>query len=136
MRVVKGIIHQPYEVKGNSVFYAFSYYYDRAVESGLIGNKLLLLFIYITVTIVRILEEFPSLIYSFYVSVLDGTRGGTVEVRDFKKRAKEGKVPAFGSFPSLPGTVRSKPYRTHCTNINSQCLFAFETPDNRTTFTK
>lgn len=43
MRVVKGIIHQPYEVKGNSVFYAFSYYYDRAVESGLIGNRLLLL---------------------------------------------------------------------------------------------
>uniref|UniRef100_A0A8C1NMN3 nucleoside diphosphate phosphatase n=1 Tax=Cyprinus carpio TaxID=7962 RepID=A0A8C1NMN3_CYPCA len=37
------------------IFYAFSYYYDRAVESGLI----------------------------------DGSRGGTVEVRDFKKRAKE-----------------------------------------------
>ncbi|GAA6096549.1 ectonucleoside triphosphate diphosphohydrolase 5 [Tachysurus ichikawai] len=55
MRVVKGIIHQPYEVKGNSVFYAFSYYYDRAVESGLI----------------------------------DGSRGGAVEVRDFKKKAKE-----------------------------------------------
>ncbi|XP_017567265.1 ectonucleoside triphosphate diphosphohydrolase 5 [Pygocentrus nattereri] len=55
MRVVKGIIHQPFEVKGNSVFYAFSYYYDRAVESGLI----------------------------------DGSRGGVVEVRDFKKRAKE-----------------------------------------------
>ncbi|XP_053488754.1 ectonucleoside triphosphate diphosphohydrolase 5 [Ictalurus furcatus] len=55
MHVVKGIIHQPYEVKGNSVFYAFSYYYDRAVESGLI----------------------------------DGSRGGVVEVRDFKKKAKE-----------------------------------------------
>ncbi|XP_076834246.1 ectonucleoside triphosphate diphosphohydrolase 5 [Brachyhypopomus gauderio] len=55
MRVVKGIIHQPFEVKGNSIFYAFSYYYDRAVESGLI----------------------------------DGSRGGVVEVRDFKKRAKE-----------------------------------------------
>ncbi|KAF5909719.1 ectonucleoside triphosphate diphosphohydrolase 5, partial [Clarias magur] len=55
LRVVKGIIHQPYEVKGNSVFYAFSYYFDRAVESGLI----------------------------------DGSRGGSVEVRDFKKRAKE-----------------------------------------------
>uniref|UniRef100_A0AAY4B1K6 nucleoside diphosphate phosphatase n=1 Tax=Denticeps clupeoides TaxID=299321 RepID=A0AAY4B1K6_9TELE len=58
MRVVKGIIHQPFEVKGNSVFFAFSYYYDRAVESGLI----------------------------------DGTRGGVVEVRDFKKRAKEGET--------------------------------------------
>ncbi|KAG9336447.1 hypothetical protein JZ751_002794 [Albula glossodonta] len=55
MRVVKGIVHQPYEVKGSSIFYAFSYYYDRAVESGLI----------------------------------DGNRGGIVEVRDFKKRAKE-----------------------------------------------
>ncbi|KAJ8341594.1 hypothetical protein SKAU_G00338850 [Synaphobranchus kaupii] len=55
MRVVKGIVHQPYEVKGSSIFYAFSYYFDRAVESGLI----------------------------------DGSRGGVVEVRDFKKRAKE-----------------------------------------------
>uniref|UniRef100_A0A8C8EJB9 nucleoside diphosphate phosphatase n=1 Tax=Oncorhynchus tshawytscha TaxID=74940 RepID=A0A8C8EJB9_ONCTS len=55
MRVVKGIVHQPFEVKGSSIFYAFSYYFDRAVESGLI----------------------------------DGSRGGMVEVRDFKKRAKE-----------------------------------------------
>ncbi|XP_056624013.1 ectonucleoside triphosphate diphosphohydrolase 5 [Triplophysa dalaica] len=55
LRVVKGIVHQPLEVKGSSVFYAFSYYYDRAVDSGLI----------------------------------DKDRGGTVEVRDFKKRAKE-----------------------------------------------
>uniref|UniRef100_A0AAX7SGU2 nucleoside diphosphate phosphatase n=1 Tax=Astatotilapia calliptera TaxID=8154 RepID=A0AAX7SGU2_ASTCA len=55
MKVIKGIIHQPYEVRGSSIFYAFSYYFDRAVESGLI----------------------------------DGSRGGTVEVRDFKKRAKE-----------------------------------------------
>ncbi|XP_048831085.1 ectonucleoside triphosphate diphosphohydrolase 5 [Brienomyrus brachyistius] len=55
LRVIKGIVHQPFEVKGSSIFYAFSYYYDRAVESGLI----------------------------------DGSRGGVVEVRDFKKRAKE-----------------------------------------------
>ncbi|XP_059908282.1 ectonucleoside triphosphate diphosphohydrolase 5 [Gadus macrocephalus] len=55
MKVIKGIVHQPFEVKGSSVFYAFSYYFDRAVESGLI----------------------------------DGSRGGMVEVRDFKKRAKE-----------------------------------------------
>ncbi|CAB1335204.1 unnamed protein product [Coregonus sp. 'balchen'] len=48
MRVVKGIVHQPFEVKGSSIFYAFSYYFDRAVD-----------------------------------------RGGMVEVRDFKKRAKE-----------------------------------------------
>lgn len=38
MKVIKGIVHQPYEVKGSSVFYAFSYYFDRAVESGLIGE--------------------------------------------------------------------------------------------------
>ncbi|TNN56900.1 Ectonucleoside triphosphate diphosphohydrolase 5 [Liparis tanakae] len=56
-KVIKGIVHQPYEVKGSSVFYAFSYYFDRAVESGLI----------------------------------DGSRGGALEVRDFKKRAKEEK---------------------------------------------
>ncbi|XP_061552134.1 ectonucleoside triphosphate diphosphohydrolase 5 [Phycodurus eques] len=55
MRVIKGIVHQPYEVKGSSVFYAFSYYFDRAVESGLI----------------------------------DGSRGGAIEVKDFKKRAKD-----------------------------------------------
>uniref|UniRef100_A0A3Q3DRC6 nucleoside diphosphate phosphatase n=1 Tax=Hippocampus comes TaxID=109280 RepID=A0A3Q3DRC6_HIPCM len=56
MKVIKGIVHQPYEVKGSSVFYAFSYYFDRAVESGLIGEL---------------------------------ARGGAIEVRDFKKRAKE-----------------------------------------------
>lgn len=39
MKVIKGIVHQPFEVKGSSVFYAFSYYYDRAVESGLIGER-------------------------------------------------------------------------------------------------
>ncbi|KAM6961402.1 ectonucleoside triphosphate diphosphohydrolase 5 [Aplochiton taeniatus] len=55
MKVIKGVVHQPFEVKGSSIFYAFSYYYDRAVETGLI----------------------------------DGERGGMVEVRDFKKRAKE-----------------------------------------------
>ncbi|KAF7201878.1 ectonucleoside triphosphate diphosphohydrolase 5 [Nothobranchius furzeri] len=53
-RVIKGIFHQPYEVKGSSIFYAFSHYFDRAVETGLVGN-----------------------------------RGGAVEVRDFKKKAKE-----------------------------------------------
>uniref|UniRef100_A0A3B4AC18 nucleoside diphosphate phosphatase n=1 Tax=Periophthalmus magnuspinnatus TaxID=409849 RepID=A0A3B4AC18_9GOBI len=53
MRVIKGIVHQPYELKGSSLFYAFSHYFDRANESGLIS------------------------------------RGGTVEVRDFKKKAKE-----------------------------------------------
>uniref|UniRef100_A0A672JHU7 nucleoside diphosphate phosphatase n=1 Tax=Salarias fasciatus TaxID=181472 RepID=A0A672JHU7_SALFA len=55
LKVVKGIIHQPYELEDNNVFYAFSYYFDRAVDAGLI----------------------------------DGVQGGTLEVRDFKKRAKE-----------------------------------------------
>uniref|UniRef100_A0A8C7IVR7 nucleoside diphosphate phosphatase n=1 Tax=Oncorhynchus kisutch TaxID=8019 RepID=A0A8C7IVR7_ONCKI len=55
LKVVKDIVHQPYELKDTSVFYAFSYYFDRAVDAGLI----------------------------------DRTQGGMLEVRDFKKRAKE-----------------------------------------------
>ncbi|XP_034755816.1 ectonucleoside triphosphate diphosphohydrolase 5-like [Etheostoma cragini] len=55
LTVVKGIIHQPYELEDSNVFYAFSYYFDRAVDAGLI----------------------------------DGVQGGMLEVRDFKKRAKE-----------------------------------------------
>ncbi|XP_041660953.1 ectonucleoside triphosphate diphosphohydrolase 5-like isoform X2 [Cheilinus undulatus] len=55
LKVVKGIIHQPYELEDSSVFYAFSYYFDRAVDAGLI----------------------------------DGVQGGMLEVRHFKKRAKE-----------------------------------------------
>uniref|UniRef100_A0A8C8HDN3 nucleoside diphosphate phosphatase n=1 Tax=Oncorhynchus tshawytscha TaxID=74940 RepID=A0A8C8HDN3_ONCTS len=55
LKVVKGIVHQPYELKDTGVFYAFSYYFDRAVDAGLI----------------------------------DGTQGGMLEVRDFKKGAKE-----------------------------------------------
>ncbi|GLD59667.1 ectonucleoside triphosphate diphosphohydrolase 5-like isoform X1 [Lates japonicus] len=38
LKVVKGIIHQPYELEDSNVFYAFSYYYDRAVDSGLIDG--------------------------------------------------------------------------------------------------
>ncbi|KAM9354862.1 ectonucleoside triphosphate diphosphohydrolase 5 [Pholidichthys leucotaenia] len=55
MKVIKGIIHQPYEIRGSSIFYAFSHYFDIAVDSGLI----------------------------------DGSRIAAVEVRDFKKKAKE-----------------------------------------------
>ncbi|XP_029902848.1 ectonucleoside triphosphate diphosphohydrolase 5 isoform X2 [Myripristis murdjan] len=55
LKVVKGIIHQPYELKDSNIFYAFSYYFDRAVDAGLI----------------------------------DGAQGGLLQVRDFKKRAKE-----------------------------------------------
>uniref|UniRef100_A0A7N8YM18 nucleoside diphosphate phosphatase n=1 Tax=Mastacembelus armatus TaxID=205130 RepID=A0A7N8YM18_9TELE len=55
LKVVKGTIHQPYELEDSNVFYAFSYYFDRAVDAGLI----------------------------------DGVQGGMLEVRDFKKRAKE-----------------------------------------------
>ncbi|KAM6954611.1 ectonucleoside triphosphate diphosphohydrolase 5 [Aplochiton taeniatus] len=55
LTAVKGIVHQPYKLKDSGVFYAFSYYFDRAVDAGLI----------------------------------DTTRGGTLEVGDFKKGAKE-----------------------------------------------
>lgn len=55
LKVVKDVIHQPQELQDNHLFYAFSYYYDRAVDAGLI----------------------------------DGERGGRLQVRDFKKRAKE-----------------------------------------------
>lgn len=39
--MVKGIIHQPFELEDGNVFYAFSYYYDRAVDAGLIGEHTL-----------------------------------------------------------------------------------------------
>uniref|UniRef100_A0A1A7XE12 nucleoside diphosphate phosphatase n=1 Tax=Iconisemion striatum TaxID=60296 RepID=A0A1A7XE12_9TELE len=55
LKVVKGIIHQPYKLEDSNVFFAFSYYFDRAVDVGLI----------------------------------DGAQGGMLQVRDFKKRAKE-----------------------------------------------
>ncbi|XP_031438063.1 ectonucleoside triphosphate diphosphohydrolase 5-like isoform X2 [Clupea harengus] len=38
-RVVKGIVHQPYELKDSSVFYAFSYYFDIAAAAGLIDES-------------------------------------------------------------------------------------------------
>ncbi|KAG7267813.1 hypothetical protein CRUP_003627 [Coryphaenoides rupestris] len=56
LKMVKGVIHQPPELRDGTTFYAFSYYFDRAVDAGLI----------------------------------DGMHGGSLEVRDFKKRAKEG----------------------------------------------
>lgn len=37
LRVVQGKLHQPEEVRRSS-FYAFSYYYDRAVDTGMIGE--------------------------------------------------------------------------------------------------
>ncbi|XP_072218379.1 ectonucleoside triphosphate diphosphohydrolase 5-like isoform X1 [Leuresthes tenuis] len=55
LKVVNGVIHQPYKLEDGSVFYAFSYYFDRAVDAGLIDN----------------------------------VQGGMLQVRDFKKRAKE-----------------------------------------------
>uniref|UniRef100_A0A8C6LIP3 nucleoside diphosphate phosphatase n=1 Tax=Nothobranchius furzeri TaxID=105023 RepID=A0A8C6LIP3_NOTFU len=69
LKVVKGIIHQPCELEDSNVFFAFSYYFDRAVDAGLIG----------------------------------GAQGGMLQVRDFKKRAKEvcnkmTKFPPISSF--------------------------------------
>ncbi|XP_068609516.1 ectonucleoside triphosphate diphosphohydrolase 5-like [Brachionichthys hirsutus] len=55
LKVVKGSLHQPLELDGGNAFYAFSYYFDRAVDAGLI----------------------------------DGAHGGMLEVRDFRRRAKE-----------------------------------------------
>lgn len=39
LKVVKGIIKQPHELKDSSTFYAFSYYFDHAVEAGLIDES-------------------------------------------------------------------------------------------------
>lgn len=39
VKVVKGIIKQPLELRDSSSFYAFSYYYDHAVEAGLIDEQ-------------------------------------------------------------------------------------------------
>ncbi|XP_056619874.1 ectonucleoside triphosphate diphosphohydrolase 5 [Triplophysa dalaica] len=38
LKVVKGIIKQPHELKNSSTFYAFSYYFEHAVEAGLIDE--------------------------------------------------------------------------------------------------
>lgn len=38
-KAVKGIIHQPYVLEESTVFFAFSYYFDRAVDAGLIGES-------------------------------------------------------------------------------------------------
>ncbi|GAA6097910.1 ectonucleoside triphosphate diphosphohydrolase 5 [Tachysurus ichikawai] len=54
LKVVKGVIREPDDME-DSWIYAFSYYFDHAVEAGLV----------------------------------DEARGGAVQVRDFKKRAKE-----------------------------------------------
>uniref|UniRef100_A0A8B9HK31 nucleoside diphosphate phosphatase n=1 Tax=Astyanax mexicanus TaxID=7994 RepID=A0A8B9HK31_ASTMX len=54
-KIVKGIIQQPNELKDGAVFFAFSYFFDHAVEADLI----------------------------------DENRGGAVQTRDFRKRAKE-----------------------------------------------
>lgn len=78
LKVVKGIIHQPYELQDNNVFYAFSYYFDRAVDAGLI----------------------------------DGDQGGRLEVRDFKKRAKEICNTMTKTPPSLPFLCMDMTYIT------------------------
>ncbi|XP_067274872.1 ectonucleoside triphosphate diphosphohydrolase 5 [Pseudorasbora parva] len=38
LKVVKGVIKQPVELKDSASFYAFSYYFDHAVEAGLIDE--------------------------------------------------------------------------------------------------
>ena len=38
LKVVQGVVHQPPELGDGTAFYAFSYYFDRAVDAGLIGE--------------------------------------------------------------------------------------------------
>ncbi|CAL8315969.1 unnamed protein product [Merluccius merluccius] len=73
LTVVQGVVHQPLELRDATAFYAFSYYFDRAVDAGLI----------------------------------DGAHGGALEVRDFKKSAKEAcsEMAKGGG-----GVVSSKPF--------------------------
>lgn len=93
MKVIKGIVHQPYEVKGNSIFYAFSYYFDRAVETGLIGewaHAKSLSGTIISCDHYHLMHNVGIQITCCFFFCIDD-RGGVLEVRDFKKRAKEGR---------------------------------------------
>lgn len=38
LKVVKGVIQEPEDME-DSWIYAFSYYFDHAVEAGLVGEK-------------------------------------------------------------------------------------------------
>lgn len=93
MKVIKGIVHQPYEVKGNSIFYAFSYYFDRAVETGLIGEWAHAKSPSSTIIPrdnYHLMHQAGIQITCCFFFCID-ERGGVLEVRDFKKRAKEGR---------------------------------------------
>lgn len=93
MKVIKGIVHQPYEVKGNSIFYAFSYYFDRAVETGLIGEWAHAKSPSSTIISrdnYHLMHQAAVQIACCFFFCIDD-RGGVLEVRDFKKRAKEGR---------------------------------------------
>lgn len=93
MKVIKGIVHQPYEVKGNSIFYAFSYYFDRAVETGLIGewaHAKSLSGTIISRDNYHLMHKVGIQITCCFFFCIDDI-GGVLEVRDFKKRAKEGR---------------------------------------------
>lgn len=59
LQVVKGVIHQPLGLKGDSVFYAFSYYYDRAVDAGLIGEETLTHSPFFIITHLRLHQTLP-----------------------------------------------------------------------------
>lgn len=58
--MVKGVIHQPLGLKGDSVFYAFSYYYDRAVDAGLIGEETLSHSAAFIITHLRLHQTLPA----------------------------------------------------------------------------
>uniref|UniRef100_A0A674NTW4 nucleoside diphosphate phosphatase n=1 Tax=Takifugu rubripes TaxID=31033 RepID=A0A674NTW4_TAKRU len=78
LKAVKGIIHQPFELEDNTVFYAFSYYYDVAVDAGLIGD----------------------------------VHGGRLQVRDFKKKAKEACSKTTKRPPAFPFLCMDMTYIT------------------------
>lgn len=102
--MIKGIVHQPYEVKGNSIFYAFSYYFDRAVETGLIGewahakspSRTI-----ISRDNYHLMHRAAIQITCCFFCCIDD-RGGVLEVRDFKKRAKEGRSQSSKKTRTLP----------------------------------
>lgn len=129
MRVIKGKVHQPYEVKGSSIFYAFSYYFDRAVESGLIGECCvhtqqwplppgITIILLHRVTMQMTQAAFLSF---FFLCPVDGSRGGALEVRDFKKRAKEGEssTPSSSSSDST-SSVQTIAFRHILLHVKTQ----------------
>lgn len=125
MKVIKGIVHQPYEVKGNSIFYAFSYYFDRAMETGLIGewahakspSRTI-----ISPDNYHLKHQAGIQITCCFIFFCIDDRGGVLEVRDFKKRAKEGR----SCFPKTPPPPFQHYSELHAAHMKTQRLSVTE----------